>query len=316
MSAITKMRKAGRAAAEHTKTHIAVYDSLAPKTSANISTEAATGIPIEKIEPGDNAREFFDEEFIKELSESIKANGLVQDIAVRRIPGGRYRIIAGETRFRAIKLLNWETAPCKLIEPDAEEDVLGLLENIQRKNLLPGEEARNIRKIRIIHNLDTARKLADKIKKSLPITRNIIVHGDRIHILEEAGFRADLTKWKVILETPQSVFVELRTAKSPDDIWAAVQAYTKNDSSIQDLRRTKGSKKRKSKQSKADSKPPQWAKRHSAYNKLSSRQKAKADAAAAKLITLRESEAKTIQTLMELGYPEQSLKKAAKNGYK
>jgi ParB family transcriptional regulator, chromosome partitioning protein len=88
------------------------------------------------------ARKAFDEEALKGLAESMKHEGLLEPIIVRKAGDG-YEVIAGERRLRAAKLLGWTTIEAKIIEPinEAATAAKGLVENIQKENLNPIEEA-------------------------------------------------------------------------------------------------------------------------------------------------------------------------------
>jgi ParB/RepB/Spo0J family partition protein len=100
-------------------------------------------IPISQIIPGKNDRTTFDESGLRELAESIKEHGLIQPITVRSSKGGKhFEIIAGERRFRACKLLGWQTIPAIVTDlKDQEASAITLAENIARKSLDPIDEA-------------------------------------------------------------------------------------------------------------------------------------------------------------------------------
>jgi ParB/RepB/Spo0J family partition protein len=100
-------------------------------------------IPISQIIPGKNDRTIFDESGLRELTESIKGHGLIQPITVRSSKGGRYfEIIAGERRFRACRLLGWQTIPAVVTSlKDEDASAVTLAENIARKSLDPIDEA-------------------------------------------------------------------------------------------------------------------------------------------------------------------------------
>ena len=99
-------------------------------------------IDINKIEANENQpRKVFDDEKIEELATSIKENGLIQPIIVRKY-NRNYQIIAGERRFRACKLAGLKTIPCVIKDIDDKQvDTYAIIENIQRENLSPIEEA-------------------------------------------------------------------------------------------------------------------------------------------------------------------------------
>jgi ParB family chromosome partitioning protein len=110
-----------------------------------------SGVPqlvaIDQIRPSDQqVRRSFDSEALRELAESIRRHGLLQPVLVRRLPDG-YQLLAGERRWRAARLAGLERVPALVRdEPDeADRLVLGLIENLQRKDLNPIEEAYGIR---------------------------------------------------------------------------------------------------------------------------------------------------------------------------
>ena len=105
-------------------------------------------IAINRIEPNpDQPRTNFKKEELEELSESIKKNGLLQPILVRPV-GNRYQIIAGERRWQACKLAGLARVPVRIKEADDDETIiLALIENIQRSNLNPIEEAYGYRRM-------------------------------------------------------------------------------------------------------------------------------------------------------------------------
>ena len=104
-------------------------------------------LPIEKITPSPfQARTVFDEGEIKKLAVSILQNGLLQPISVRPTVDGRYQLIAGERRLRACKLTGMETIPAIIYHfEDEKTAALSLLENLQREQLGPFEQARALR---------------------------------------------------------------------------------------------------------------------------------------------------------------------------
>lgn len=103
-------------------------------------------VPVALIAPGDNDREEFAETALRELADSIAQHGLAQPITVRPSDGG-YQIVAGERRWRAVRLLGWKAIPALVRElSDETASAIMLLENIQRAELNPIEEARAYRK--------------------------------------------------------------------------------------------------------------------------------------------------------------------------
>lgn len=105
-------------------------------------------VDIEQVIPNPHQpRQVFNEEALKELADSISANGVLQPITVKETEGG-YELIAGERRLRASKLAGYTKIPAVIAEADAEQSsVLALLENVQREDLNFFEEAKAYRKL-------------------------------------------------------------------------------------------------------------------------------------------------------------------------
>lgn len=123
-------------------------------------------INLEEIEPNENQpRKDFDEKLLKELSESIALYGVIQPLIVRKI-NDHYKIIAGERRYRAAKMAGLNTVPVVIKEvDDVIADKMALIENIQRKDLNPIEEAQSYKNIMKAYTL-TQEELAGAFGKS------------------------------------------------------------------------------------------------------------------------------------------------------
>ena len=124
----------------------------------------------------DQPRREFDEESLAELSESIRRNGVLQPILVRRIPDhpGSYRIIAGERRWRAARAAGLETIPAVLSEADdAKAAELALIENLQREDLNPVEEAEGFKTLGEIYGLKQE-EIAERVGRSRPAVTNAL----------------------------------------------------------------------------------------------------------------------------------------------
>ena len=118
-------------------------------------------------------REIFEDESLMELAESIKAHGIIQPIIVRKV-GDKYEIIAGERRYRASKLAGKQVIPALIRNIDDKEAAkVALLENLQRKDLSPIEEAKTYQTILKLDNL-TQEELAQNLGKSQPSIANKI----------------------------------------------------------------------------------------------------------------------------------------------
>ena len=125
-------------------------------------------IKISLIDPkSDQPRKYFDKDALEELSESIKENGLLQPILVREYgEGGRYQIIAGERRFRASRLAGLTEIPAIVLDRDDRAVAqIALIENIQREDLNPLEEALAYRSLKEEYGM-TQEELSEKLGKS------------------------------------------------------------------------------------------------------------------------------------------------------
>lgn len=131
-------------------------------------------------------REVFDERALKELAVSIREHGVIQPIIVRSVPNGKYEIIAGERRYKASALAGLTKIPAIVRDlDDKESSKVALLENLQRKNLNPLEEARTYQKILEIDEM-TQEELARTMGKSQSSVANKI----RLLSLSEAAQEA------------------------------------------------------------------------------------------------------------------------------
>ena len=130
-------------------------------------------LPIMKIEPRkDQPREVFDEQALRELAESIGRYGLIQPIVVRKLTSGYYQIIAGERRWRASRMAGLIEVPVRVIEADDRRTAeLALVENLQRENLNPIEEAKGYKTLMEVYGL-TQDETARSVGRSRPAITN------------------------------------------------------------------------------------------------------------------------------------------------
>ena len=126
-----------------------------------------TSIKLSMIDPkSDQPRKYFDKEALEELASSISENGLLQPILVREYGDSRYQIIAGERRFRASKLAGLSEIPAIILDKDDRKVAeIALIENIQREDLNPVEEAMAFRALIKEYDL-TQEELSEKVGKS------------------------------------------------------------------------------------------------------------------------------------------------------
>ncbi len=132
-------------------------------------------LPIAKVEPRDNQpRTVFDEEALSELAESIREYGVIQPVTVRKLGSGYYQLIAGERRWRAARLAGLTEIPARVIEADDKLTTeLALVENLQREDLNPVEEAQGYRTLMEEYGL-TQDEAAQRVGKSRPAVANAL----------------------------------------------------------------------------------------------------------------------------------------------
>ncbi|MDQ0201019.1 nucleoid occlusion protein [Neobacillus ginsengisoli] len=136
-------------------------------------TEEIRRIPIDSILPNRfQPRTVFDDEKIEELSRTIHTHGIIQPIVLRQFEVNKYEIIAGERRWRAMKKLGWEEVPAIIKNlSDTETASVALIENLQREELSPIEEAIAYGKLLELHNL-TQEALAQRLGKGQSTVAN------------------------------------------------------------------------------------------------------------------------------------------------
>ncbi len=139
------------------------------------SREALKQLPLDVIHPGRyQPRSVFDEEKLEELASSIRAQGVVQPIVVRSSGDGEYELIAGERRWRAAQLAEIDEIPAMIRDvPDEVAVAMSLIENIQREDLNPLEEATALR--RLIDDFQmTHQEAADAVGRSRAAVSNLL----------------------------------------------------------------------------------------------------------------------------------------------
>lgn len=190
-------------------------------------------LPLDRVYPNPNQpRKIFDKQALDELAQSIRENGVLQPVLVRKI-GDRYQIVSGERRYRASKLAGARTIPAVIRKLDEEQTLLaGLIENIQRQDLNPIEEAKTLKDILLNYGL-THDQLAEKIGRSrsaltnrlrllqLPVEIQELVITGKIssgHAKMLAGIKdpLEVKTWaRLIIKDQMSVYeIEKRMAQS------------------------------------------------------------------------------------------------------
>ena len=148
-------------------------------------------VPISKVEPREGQpRIKFDEDALAELAESIASYGILQPITVRKLDSGYYQIIAGERRWRAARIAGLKEVPVQIIEADDRRAMeLALVENLQREDLDPIEEARGYRRLMDDFGL-TQEEAAQAVGKSRPAVANslrLLTLGKEVLALVSSG---------------------------------------------------------------------------------------------------------------------------------
>lgn len=141
----------------------------------NDNTRQIVNINVDEIEPNPfQARTEFDSEHIDELMRSIQEKGVIQPITVNRV-GQSYHLIAGERRWRAARQAGFETIPAIVHEIESQQDLmeLSLIENIQRENLTPIEEAEGYRAL-MDRCFLTQEQVAQKVGKNRSTVANLL----------------------------------------------------------------------------------------------------------------------------------------------
>lgn len=133
---------------------------LGDDEAASAASDALMTLKVGALQPGKyQPRSYMDEEALQTLAASIKTQGIMQPILVRQLEDGRYEIIAGERRWRASQIAGLEEVPVIVRSiPDEAALAMALIENIQRENLNPLEEAQGIK--RLIDEFDMTHEVA------------------------------------------------------------------------------------------------------------------------------------------------------------
>ena len=138
-------------------------------------SEGAVTLPLQKIEPNPlQPRKTFNQEELDSLADSIRMHGIIQPLTVRRLPSGFYQIIAGERRWRAARLAGLTDVPVVVIEADDKKAMeLALIENLQRSDLNPIEEALGYQELMGTYEM-TQEQAAARVGKSRPAVANAL----------------------------------------------------------------------------------------------------------------------------------------------
>lgn len=160
---------------ESTVEHESIVDEDSQVTIKSVTQRYTDEVPIDAVSPNpDQPRTNFKKEALEELAASIQKDGLLQPILVRPMGGGKYQIIAGERRWQACKIVGLKTVPVRI--KDADDDLaleLALVENVQRSDLNPIEEAYGYRRMMERRNL-TQSEVAQAMSKGRSTVANAL----------------------------------------------------------------------------------------------------------------------------------------------
>ena len=201
---------------------------------SNSNQRSVKEIGLDKIKPGRfQPRSNFDDEKLQELTASIKNQGVLSPILVRELGLNEYEVIAGERRLRASKMAKLTTIPC-LIDQKQDQDALisALIENLQREDLNPVEEARGLDRLKREFGLTQ-----DEVATSTGKARSTIANSLRLLSLP--------TKVLDMLSAGQieKGHAKLLASLDPDEAEAAATNIVKNKLSVKDLSNLSGPKK-------------------------------------------------------------------------
>lgn len=158
-------------------------DNFAPEKETEKAEESGiTTVSISLVEPNKNQpRTKFDDEKIAELTQSIKQNGILQPILVTPLDNGGYRIVAGERRWRAARGAGLKEIPVYIRKLDDKQVMqLALIENVQRQDLSPIEEARAYRQL-----MDEYKMTQQEVSEAVGKSRSVIANSLRLLTLCE-----------------------------------------------------------------------------------------------------------------------------------
>ena len=138
-------------------------------------TSGSLYLPISQVESySGQPRKHFDEEALQELADSISEHGIIQPLTVRKLSSGYYQIIAGERRWRAARLAGLQEIPVIVMEADDRKAMeLAMIENLQREDLNPMEEAEGYQQLMTQYNL-TQEETAQRVGKSRSAVANAL----------------------------------------------------------------------------------------------------------------------------------------------
>jgi len=184
-------------------------------------------ISLQRIEPkSDQPRTIFEQEKLDALADSIREHGVLQPITVRSINNGYYQIIAGERRWRAAREAGVSDIPVRIVVADDQKALeLAMVENLQREDLSPIDEARGYKTLMEEFNM-TQEQVAERVSKSRPSVANSLRLLSLPDELKELILRNELSAGSARA---------LLALKSEDDMRAAAKVVVADDMNVREV---------------------------------------------------------------------------------
>ena len=192
----------------------ALFGDAALNDSSPVSITDFEYIQLQRIEPRqEQPRSLFEQEAINDLAESIREHGVLSPIIVRNLADGYYQIIAGERRWRAARMAGLSEVPVRVVTADDKNALeLALVENLQREDLSPIEEARGYKSLMEEFGL-TQEEVAVRVSKSRPAVTNALrllsLPLELIELVSSGGLSAGSARAILTLKDPE---IMLQTA--------------------------------------------------------------------------------------------------------
>lgn len=214
----------------------------------NKNIKGLNTVRISNIEPNKKQpRNIFDESSISELADSIATNGIIQPLLIRPIEGGRYQIVAGERRWRAARMAGLDEVPVIIRDlDDVKVMEIALIENLQREDLTPIEEAKGYKLLMDKYGL-TQEEVSHSVGKSRPAVSNAIrllcLPEDIINMVEQGKITAGHAKALLSLGSEEKMVEKakevIKKALSVRELEQLVQRELKGNSVKQAIIKSK-----------------------------------------------------------------------------
>jgi ParB family chromosome partitioning protein len=189
-------------------------------------------VPIQQVEPRqEQPRSVFEQGKIDELADSISEHGLLQPLTVRALGDGRYQIIAGERRWRAARIAGLGEVPVRIVVADDKRALeLALVENLQREDLSPVEEARGFKVLMDDFGM-TQEEVSQRVSKSRPAVANALrllaLPGELLGLVSNGELQAGSARALLPLKNDKKIITAAKIAVKNDLSVREVEALVK-----------------------------------------------------------------------------------------